>query len=242
MHAISVNLNDYTQNKLLTHKLEYTLKLVSFTITLWLCMNHSALSAQTAKGDILAGGALYFSMSNAEGISSTDTNQTASTNFSISVFGGYFIADRFVVGLGLGYSRAASTNNYAPIELTDINSTINPEILLRYYFLDGELIKLWSGLGIRMGFGTYEDHYYAYDENNNGYEDVITDKLTTLDIGIGPGASIMLTPAIALEIYYGSIGYSTVKLKREDGSYDYVGNTFGVTFANSFGFGLAYHF
>ncbi len=213
-----------------------------WAISLLVIISFKSLSAQTSKGDILAGGALYFSMSNAEGISPTDTNQTASTNLSISAFGGYFVADRFVVGLGLGYSRAASTNNYAPIELTDINSTINPEILMRYYFLDGELIKLWSGLGIRMGFGTYEDHYYTYDENNNGYEDVITDKLSTLDIGVGPGASIMFTPAIALEIYYGSIGYSTVKLKREDGSYDYYGKNFGVTFANTFGFGLAYHF
>ncbi len=217
-------------------------KLLFWTISIFLFLSFNSLSAQIAKGDILTGGALYYSMSNSEGITPTDTNINASTNFSISAIGGYFVADRFVVGLGIGYSRVASKNNYAPIELTDINSSINPEILMRYYFLDSELIKLWSGLGFRMGFGSFEDHYYTYDQNNNGYEDVIIDKVSTLNIGIGPGASIMFTPKIALEIYYGSIGYSTVKLKREDGSYDYFGNNFGLTFANTFGFGLAYHF
>ena len=87
-------------------------KLLFWTISIFLFLSFNSLSAQIAKGDILTGGALYYSMSNSEGITPTDTNINASTNFSISAIGGYFVADRFVVGLGIGYSRVASKNNY----------------------------------------------------------------------------------------------------------------------------------
>ncbi|MBK9554545.1 MAG: hypothetical protein IPO47_01715 [Bacteroidetes bacterium] len=52
----------------------------------------------------------------------------------------------------------------------------------------------------------------------------------------------MLNPKLALEVYFGSIGYSGYTLKREDGSYDYTTNSFGISLANTFGFGITYHF
>ena len=166
--------------------------------------------AQTDKGDWLTGGAVYFSTSSSEGITLSDTFITSSVNFNVSAFGGYFVMDNLCVGLGFGYGRNAATNNYAPIELADISTSLSVEAIARYYYWNGDHVKLWTGLGVRIGFG--------------------------------PGASIMLNPKLALEVYFGSIGYSGYTLKREDGSYDYTTNSFGISLANTFGFGITYHF
>ena len=95
---------------------------------------------------------------------------------------------------------------------------------------------------MRKGFGKYDDHFYEYDDQGNGKEANQVDEIATFSIGFGPGASIMLNPKLALEVYFGSIGYSGYTLKREDGSYDYTTNSFGISLANTFGFGITYHF
>ena len=200
--------------------------------------------AQTDKGDWLTGGAVYFSTSSSEGITLSDTFITSSVNFNVSAFGGYFVVDNLCVGLGFGYGRNAATNNYAPIELTDISTSLSVEAIARYYYWNGDHIKLWTGLGVRKGFGKYDDHFYDYDDqgNGNGKEANQVDDIATFSIGFGPGASIMLNPKLALEVYFGSIGYSGYTLKREGGSYDYTPNSCGISLANTFGFGITYHF
>lgn len=217
--------------------------MVKFTALILFCLlSVNALLAQTEKGDWVSGSSIYFSSSSSEGITPSDTNITSSVNFNITAFGGYFIADNVCVGLGIGFTRNSATNNYAPIELTDISSTIAVELLTRYYYLNNERIKLWAGAGAQVGFGTYDDHNFEYDDQGNVLEITNTDKINTFSFGFGPGVSIMLTQQLALEVYYGSIGYSKYTLKREDGSYDYTTNSFGLSLANTFGFGIAYHF
>jgi outer membrane immunogenic protein len=208
--------------------------------TIILCVKSA--TAQTSKGDILAGGALYYNTVDATTTTPTVNNEVQTSNFGTNLFGAYFIADNLATGIGLGWSKSSNTNNYQPVDLTDVQTAFNAELIARYYYLNTDLIKLWAGLGVRYGMGTYDDNYYTVDDQGNPLTDYITDDINTLSIGIGPGASVMLTPKLAFEIYLGSIAYSKYRIEREDDTYSYDGSSFGISLANSFGFGLAYHF
>ena len=208
--------------------------------TIILCV--ISATAQTSKGDILAGGALYYNTVDATTTTPTVNNEVQTSNFGTNLFGAYFIADNLATGIGLGWSKSSNTNNYQPVDLTDVQTAFNFEFIARYYYFHADLIKLWAGFGVRYGIGKYDDQYYSIDDQGNTFADYITDDINTLSIGIGPGASVMLTPKLAFEIYFGSIAYSKYQIEREDDTYSYDGSSFGISLANSFGFGLAYHF
>jgi hypothetical protein len=205
-------------------------------------LSAATVSAQTNKGDVLVGGAFYCNTVDATTTTPNVNNEVKSLNLAGNIFGAYFIADNLATGIGIGFGKSSSTNNYQPLVLTDVQTSFSLELITRYYYLNTDLIKLWAGLGVRYGMGKYDDNYYNVDEQGNPFADYITDDISTLSIGIGPGASVMLTPKLAFEIYLGSIGYSKYKIDREDDTYSYDGSSFGISLANSFGFGLAYHF
>ncbi len=212
-----------------------------FILLIALCSTLVA-HAQTAKGDWLTGGSIFISGSSSETNSVNGKLTTADNNFNINAFGAYFITDKFAAGAGLGWAYRASTNNYEPLEVTDINTTFTTEVLARYYFYEHEVFQIWVGAGIRYGFGNYDNHFALLDSTGTYVENNQIDKFTTSSIGLGPGAAIKLTPKLSLDIYLGSLGYSTYNFKSEDGTYDYNNNSFGFSFAQNFGFGLVYRF
>jgi len=198
--------------------------------------------AQTAKGDWLTGGSLFLSSTSTESNSIIGKLTTVDNDFSINAIGAYFITDNLATGVGLGWAYSASTNNYEPLEVTDFNTTFTVEALARYYYYDNEVFQLWVGAGLRFGFGSYDNHFAELDSTGTYAENNQIDKLTTNSIGIGPGAAIKLTPKLSLDIYLGSLGYTTYNFKSEDSSYDYKATSFGFSFAQNFGFGLVYRF
>lgn len=198
--------------------------------------------SQTSKGNWMTGGSLFFSNSETETIAQAITLETSTLNINVNASGAYFIIDKLAVGAGLGYSYSAYTNNYEPLELTDHYKLLAAEINSRYYFVDEQVFKLWAGFGCRMGWGQYDDYYTTSDGNGFYFENVNNDKTQTFSLGIGPGIAVMITPKLSLDVYLGSLGYSTANYERLGDSYHYKNETFGFSFAQNFGFGLNYHF
>lgn len=207
-----------------------------------LSLSLSVSHTQNAKGDWLTGGSFSYSSTSSETVAPNINYITTDNNFGINAFGAYFIANKLAIGAGFGWSHRASTNNYEPLEVTDVNTIFSTEALARYYFYEADVFQLWVGAGARLGWGNYDDHAVELDSVGNNVEVNEINKITTSSFGIGPGAAIKLTPKLSLDIYLGSLGYSTYKFKNEDGTYNYESTSLGFTFAQNFGFGLTYRF
>ena len=128
------------------------------------------------------------------------------------------------------------------IELTDKETGFTVQPMARYYMVNEDRFMIWGALGVSIGMGTFTDEYLDIDDNVASQES----KISSFGLGIGPGATIMLSEKCAFDFTFGSIGYSTYKL-TDDGTdsgaednYEYNESGFGINWSNSFGFGISY--
>lgn len=150
---------------ILNHKTMKTLKLnLLFTLFLTLISN-----AQITKGNWMMGGQFGFSYSNNKVINNSEINNSGFQYVNIDnidnyeiIFEpkiGYFIKDKFVLGIKIGYENNFS--NQHPLSIKNSQFSFSP--YFRYYFLNKE-----SNFNLFV-----EPSYYRYTYkplgNNEGY-------------------------------------------------------------------------
>jgi len=147
----------------------------------------STANSQITKGDWLLGGSISFSSLKT---SSTATGQYNQTNFQISPLIGYFVKDKFAVGVNPSYSFGSI--NYYNIR----NSIIEIGPFSRYYFLHTDNI-----------FNLFAEGSYSYGIII-GKGPGATQKSNTFSIAGGP--VLYFNTSIGLEFIF---AYSTTKVR-----------------------------
>ena len=159
------------------------------------------VNSQITKGNWLVGGSTNFSTIQYSSAASLHYKQT---NFQINPIVGYFLKDKFALGLrpSLSYGRATGSNNTVYSSGTVIN--IGP--FARYYFLKPENI-----------FNLFAQGSYGYGTVTGGQ------RSNTFSFAAGP--VLYFNSSVGLEF---TIGYSTTKSVGFSGNNNEV--LFGIGF------------
>ena len=156
---------------------------IVFSVILLMLINHHNASAQLAKGTWLLGGNCSYSATkfNLPGGGLSSTNGALSINPNI----GYFLLDKFVLGLKPGYERISVGD-----VIKQVNNTYKTGSFARYFFLP---IEKQTNV---FGEASYQ---YGYSKARNGGS-------TNINILSGNvGMAAFLNTSVALEL---SLGYS----------------------------------
>lgn len=188
-------------------------------------------SAQLAQGDSFITGGLNFSVNNPERTAdNTTTEQPSTTEFGANLYGGYFMSENLVLGIGLGFdSYKWKDDAEEDYEETETRSLFTIAPSLRFYNHLNEKLSLYGDLGVGLGFGKYK---VETTQGGTTTTEPETD-LTSMRIGLTPGFNYMMSDKIGLELRYGFIGYESVK--REDAQSE---NEYSETDPNKFGIDL----
>lgn len=174
-----------------------------------------------SKGNILLEGNVTFSSTNDK---NTETKTSA---FEFNPKAGYFLTDKFALGLELGIGsdkeEVAGTD-------TDKNSNFNVGVFGRYYFLDlGQRFKTYAEAGVGLA---------------NGKDGLGEFKYTGIEFGAGLGINYFVSESFAINFGLTDIlGYSSKKYEDAEAVTDFNAN-FNVfnNFFSTAQFGLTYKF
>ncbi len=200
------------------------------------------LSAQTEQGTLLLGGSLGFSSSTSETSSGgTTVDGPKYGDFSIMPIGGYFLADELAVGLGIGFTSNSVSTTEGDFDLTDKATLFEIMPFARYYYVTGDMVMLYAQLALAFGFGSYQDEFVTIDEDFNEIVATSEMDISTMNVGVGPGATIMLGEKCGLDVHYGSLGFSSTTTTDADADTEYKSSSFGLSWAETFAFGIVFH-
>jgi opacity protein-like surface antigen len=181
-----------------------------------------------AEAQLFVGGAVSFSKTggSTENDNGTDDNPSVSS-FAFSPYAGYFLNDKFAVGIGVGYGRTCTTEfDYlgSDEDKKSIGSTISIAPFARYYFASFNKFSLFA-----------EGHLgFAFIKEKVKYDGETTDgpKTSTISFNVAPAISYAFSEKFELEANLNlfNLGYSHSVKKLEDN------NDTKIT-SNNFGFG-----
>lgn len=160
------------------------------------------------EGDVLLEGSLRANTEDDKGL----TLKTSEFNFSPKA--GYFVTDKFAVGLGLniGTEKLENYSSTNANRFTEKGSNVGFEVFGRYYIADMNRFQPYAELGI--GLNTYSSERTV----------VVNDVTTTVELpktnafGVNAtlGFNYFVTPKIAINFALSDlIGFNTVKSKAE---------------------------
>jgi len=158
------------------------------------------------EGDILLEGSLQLNSTKESGeIAGTKFSGTESTSF-FTPKAGYFINDKFALGVELGIGSYKQVQEVGSIEEEAKANGFYAGVFGRYYFLDlGQRFKTYSELGAGM--------------TNSKYTDVAgnVSKASGFGAGLGLGINYFVTPKIAINFGLSDLlHFSTEKDKDTD--------------------------
>jgi len=170
--------------------------------------------AQTTKGSMFAGGDFryYHSTSKNNNLQAERYNQ-----FEVRPHFGYFITDRFALGVSAEYTILKANYDTVTSEYLTTIKRYGPGIFARYY----------GSIAGNFGYIVQGDVGYQYHEYGYSYEPF--DKENTISIGIKPGLYYFITPKFCLETTLGSISYVMGDRKNPVLGYESNSNTFSIT-------------
>lgn len=152
-------------------------------------------------------------------VNSTDNKNTEkkSTSFGVTPKVGYFVSDKFAVGLQLGYIGTKNTDYSGSNDSYKKTEGIGAGIFGRYYFLEvGSRLKVYGEAA--AGYTT------TGGENKVGSTTVKLDKTNSFGINGGVGANFFLTEKVAIGYQFTDVvGFNSSKL-----------NTSGAKASNDF--------
>ncbi|MCH8545247.1 MAG: porin family protein [Cryomorphaceae bacterium] len=161
-------------------------------------------NAQLQEGSILATGGLNFS--------STSDGNAYSNSFGISLTGGYFIQDNFVVGLSLSYGSASVSIN-DDFGMGDMsNDAFGIGAFARYYIPYTDKFSFFGQAGLAGVFS-------SPDENSS---------INNFSFELAPGFAYFFTDRIALNFSVGLIGFTSQTVSLGDNSNSVNTINFGV--------------
>jgi hypothetical protein len=214
------------------------------TILLSLLLAITSLSclAQINKGTVLLGGNLSFSRNVSKNTSPMNKYSGEVNTFSLNPTLGFFVSDKWMAGLNIGYSNVNSSNNN-PLGSFPSESETNLNLLsvgpvVRYYQPVSDKISFFGQANMGFGFGksTYESRY-------NGNSDTQEYNVSSFVIGLNPGVVFFLTRRIGLEASIGSLSFNRSSSKSESDDAEQENNSVGISFnPTQLGLGINYYF
>lgn len=191
--------------------------------------------AQPEKSDIFLGGSLNFNMGSSKSeVGGTTSDGPKTLNIGIAPKAGYFISDKFLVGLNLGFNMTNVTDESTGVEVKTNTLGYGGGVFARYYIVPAERFAFFfeGGVNATLGNSTVETAGVSVDGPNT----------FALNAGISPGISVYVSKRIALEAMYGFIGYKMNNSKIEAGGIESTSNqgNFGLNLnPNTFRFGMS---
>lgn len=155
-------------------------------------------NAQTEKGTIILGGTASYqsTKSDADGARSAQ-------NLNLVPNAGYFVADNFALGTGVGYnySKSATANPVGQ------NESVVVSPFGRYYVGLSDQFKFFGQASVPMEFGTVK----PVDVNGNSGSK--TGKSNSIGVALSPGFSYFPTKKVGIEFAFQGASYNRVKVK-----------------------------
>lgn len=166
-----------------------------------LCAIVLTSNAQTEKGNFLLGGTASYqsSKSDAEGAKAFE-------NLSIVPNLGYFVADNFAVGTGVGY-------NYAKLPFASVTGRTESFVVSpfgRYYVGLSDQFKFFGQASVPMAFGTTKS------TDANGETGDKTGTSTAIGVALSPGFAFYPTKRIGIELAIRGAAYNSRTVKDND--------------------------
>lgn len=152
------------------------------------------------KGDVILEGSVGGSLHD-------DKNTEIKTsNLNLKPKAGYFVSDKFAIGIAPGYNQSKTTNYSGSQDTYTKTNTVSVELFGRYYFLEaGTRFKFYSELD--LGYSSMGG------ETSNGSTTTKMDKTNGAGAGVGIGANYFITKKIAIGYQFSNIlGFATSKM------------------------------
>lgn len=185
-----------------------------------LCSIGFAASAQTEKGKSFINGSIGLSNNDSDGRSaSTGGFGTKSSAHSIAVMPryGYFVANNWAVGIGLGYQyNKNTTTSQSPYTTPSViiqtarQHTFKVNPFVRKYVDVAEKFKFFGELNAAIGFGKTNDENISFP---NGGTTKTDNKFTTYNASLNPGFAFFPSKRWAIEFSFPLVGYNKFKPK-----------------------------
>lgn len=136
-----------------------------------------------AQGDIIVEGNLGFGTSTDE----NGTYEEKNSNFNFNPKAGYFISDKFAVGIELGVGSSKYEESDTGYNFEQTANNFNGGVFARYYFLDlGKRFKTYAEAGV--GFGSQK-----WEQDGDEVQ-----KDTNFGIGVDLGINYFVTERFAI--------------------------------------------
>ena len=155
-------------------------------------------SAQTEKGTFLLGGTASY-----QSTKSDAAGAKADQELNLVPNVGYFVADNFALGTGVGY-------NYSKVggaSATGQNEAVVVNPFGRYYVGLSDQFKFFGQASVPMAFGTVK----ATDANGDAGDKVGTS--TSIGVALSPGFAYYPTKKIGIEFAFKGASYNSYKVK-----------------------------
>ena len=157
--------------------------------------------AQTEKGKFSLGGDVELNSDKAQG--------AAKSNISFTVLPtvGYFVADNFSVGTGVGYEFAKAYVGAGATASSLKNTAFVVSPFARYYKGITEQFKFFGQLSVPMSFGNTK----VGDANGDNFTKVSKD--TNVGVALSPGFAFFPSKKFGIEFSVNGISYNDATLK-----------------------------
>lgn len=193
------------------------------------------------EGDVMVEGSLQVT---------TKDNKNTEVKTSEFVFNpkaGYFLSDKFAVGveLGIGTDKTENYGTIAPLsQISQKGNSFYVGAFGRYYFLDlGSRFKTYAEVGVGHSTSKSEEEILLVDGSSRTTEDP---KVNTVGFNAGLGFSYFVTPKIAINFGLTDIlSYNSSKSKADGAKASNEFNANINNFSNFFDaatFGLTFKF
>ncbi len=157
-------------------------------------------NAQTEQGNILLGGTVGGAINNPDNSDDTDASLS---EFTVIPQIGYFIADDFALGLGLGYNMLDNRqDDTAGGENSTVTNTFIVRPFGRYYIELGDQFSFFTELGVGIGFG----NSVVTADGVESDEDLNT---ASLDIALSPGFAFFPVETFGIEFSLTGIQFTS---------------------------------
>jgi hemolysin activation/secretion protein len=133
-------------------------------------------------------------------------------NFNTNINGGYFVSDRWSLGLRLGYhfynrNAVSSAIGFPESENTYREHRFSIGIVAQRFFVVSQNLSFFLANSLLYEHGNGSNQYTPGDETS------IT-KTNTGRIAISPGVNYFIHPKVALQVYLGNLNYSFTRENR----------------------------
>lgn len=154
--------------------------------------------AQVSKGTVVVGGGLQFSTTKSEEGTNSDLT---TTSFAFVPSAGFFVADRFAVGLDLLAATDKSKYQVGNTTSTTKQTQLGVGPFARYYLpLGGESFYFIAQAGFNVAPGKIEQPVYGA---------TITTKSNTFNVYLSPGITYFFNKKWAAELTFSGLSYET---------------------------------